>query len=222
MNYVKFGQSGFAKRQNRRLYIVNGSQLVTAEKQQAYLPVATGVEVLSAQPVIRATAADGSQVWTKDYADFSANTVYFANADSSDFDVVAAGKLPAIFAGEKFEVQSPFFVDEGAEYQAGDKLTLDADGLLKVAADGDEVVGVVSAGVINLANAEDISGGFTNEQIAAGVSGDSVVSGGPRTWLNDTGSNKVLQFYTVAESAKSDVAALPSEEEDVPAEGDGE
>lgn len=210
-NNVQFGQYGWNSRPTRRLYIVNGSKLVTAEKQQAFLPF-TGT-ILSGQPVARVfnNSTDQFQL-----ANATSEMVYFANADSEDWDVKACGKLPAIYSGDDFEIQTPFF-DEEQTYTAGDKL------YIKVGANGPvvtndagsgPVVGIVSKGVINLGTPEAgmIGTGFVAGSVkntdpytyqnahigmdAAATVSDGAISGGPRVWTNDTGSQYVLQFYT--------------------------
>jgi hypothetical protein len=209
-NNVQFGQYGWNSRPKRRLYIVNGSKLVTAEKQQAFLPF-TGT-ILSGQPVARVfnNSTDQFQL-----ANATSEMVYFANADSEDWDVKACGKLPAIYSGDDFEIQTPFF-DEEQTYTAGDKLYIKvgANGPVVTKEEGNgPVVGIVSKGVINLGAANEGSIGlgfvagsvqntdpYTYANAHTGVSATTVqngaIAGGPRAWTNDTGSQYVLQFYT--------------------------
>ena len=52
----------------------------------------------------------------------------------------------------------------------------------------EHVVGGVSKGVIRLGSVTAQNGGIK-------VTSNAIV-GGPRKWVNDTGSNVVLQFYT--------------------------
>lgn len=198
-NTEKFGVSGWVKRPTRRLYIVNGSDLVTAKKQQAFLP--TSDPILSGEPVVRVWGEGNEQVFkTASTANMTTKTpVYFANADATDWDVKASGKLPAIFAGDDFEVQTPFF-DTSKTYNPGDALYIS-----KTASNGHAIVtnafsdatiktivGYVSKGKINLGTQETQNVPASSGPIAE--NGD--IQGGPRAWVNDTGSEFVLQFYT--------------------------
>lgn len=199
-NKEKFGVSGWEKRPTRRMYIVNGSDLVTAKKQQAFLPVDEGKVVLSGEPVSREWGTD-EQIFKNPSA--NSTSIYFANADSFDWDVKGAGKLPAIYCGDDFEVQTAFF-DTSKDYKPGDLLYIkqapseQQDGtaghFIVTNAKGDSfvgkehVVGVVSKGVIKLGSVTAQNGGIR-------VTSNAIV-GGPRNWVNDTGSNVVLQFYT--------------------------
>lgn len=221
-NNAKFGQSGWIARPTRRLYIVNGSKLVTAEKQQAFLPVANSI--IAAKGIIASGEAvarvweDNNEVFIKaSDATATPTSIYFANADSIDWDVQACGKLPAIYAGDDFEIQTPFF-DTDKIYKAGDPLyvaevTIDNVKYSGVSNEGTgPVVGIVSKGVINLGTAGtgSIGLGFnsaTKKNTVAyeyanahtGVNADvedGAIAGGPRVWTNDTGSQYVLQFYT--------------------------
>lgn len=202
------GTNGFNKRVYRRLYIVTGSELVTATKQQAFLPAGASVTCYSGEALVRTRATGGAQSWEKPSAtNVNAGTnpaIYFANADSDDFDVLASGKIPGIYAGDKFEVQSPFF-DTSKTYNPGDKLVLVASANmgrtgymltndLAEPSSGSttyDVVGIVSKGVVE----------FNNGTAVTVATGTAVVTGGPAVWVNDTQSTKVLQFYTVAEKA---------------------
>ena len=237
-NKVKFGRVGFSPRATRRLYIVNGSEPVTAVKQQAFLPVVTttlesGLNfspsdvVKSADAIVR--TAEG---WIKPNAGVKTTQpsagrqpVYFATADSTDFDVEAVGKLGAIYAGDKFEVQTPFF-DAAQTYNSGDKLYLvpntntdagntpGAGVMISNTVPSAEtigagkygiypVVGIVSKGVVRFANTVDANGVYApvdKMDVAVNVpAGTNSVAGGPRNWANDTQSTSVLQFYTVSE-----------------------
>ena len=219
-NNEVFGVSDWEMRPTRRLYIVNGSDLVTAKKQQAFLPTEENSTILSAEPVVRtwvdssvdtpAKMNDGAQRFVRPSKALLAagKPVYFANADAKDWDVKASGKLHAIFAGDDFEVQVPFF-DTTQSYNPGDKLYIKkagADGEDETAAPsiltnksteamGTVVVGIVSKGVIDLGSqaTQNVPAGQTIEA-PNGVS--NLVQGGPRAWANDTGSRYVLQFYT--------------------------
>lgn len=210
-NKAKFGQAGWIARPNRRLYIVNGSKLVTAEKQQAFLP-ADG-EITSGQAVERVWKGD-EEVFQ--VATAASKSVYFANADSKDWDVQACGKLPAIYSGDDFEIQTPFF-DQTVVYNPGDKLYVSAGGVVTKTANSGPVVGIVSKGVINLGSyaqqpentnyyveaqpaAVSLNAtGYTYKNAHTGVNGsieEGLITGGPRVWTNDTESQYVLQFYT--------------------------
>ena len=214
-NKAKFGQAGWIARPTRRLYIVNGSKLVTAEKQQAFLPavVADNQTILSGQPVSREWVGN-EEVFKP--ATATSKCIYFANADLEDWDVQACGKLPAIYSGDDFEIQTPFF-DEDQIYNAGEKLYVDANGLVTNVAGNGPVVGIVSKGVINLgsyaqqpegkkyyveaqpASASLAQGAYKYQNAHTGVTStvtDGAISGGPRVWTNDTKSQYVLQFYT--------------------------
>ena len=209
-NKEKFGVSGWEKRPTRRMYIVNGSDLVTAKKQQAFLPVDEGKVILSGEPVSREWGND-EQIFKNPSAD--STSIYFANADSFDWDVKGAGKLPAIYCGDDFEVQTAFF-DTSKDYKPGDLLYIKSaaseqqdgtaghyiltnvkdDGFTSEPGNNDKkgdkasVVGVVSKGVIKLGSVSAQNGDIK-------VDANAIV-GGPRNWVNDTGSNVVLQFYT--------------------------
>lgn len=216
MNHYKNNMNGgwsVRQRKERRLYIVNGSDLVTAKKQQAFLPCPA--DVLSGQPVAR-KIVDGVDCFVKAAATDPA--IYFANADATDHDVQACGKLPAIFAGDDYEIQTPFF-DKTQVYNPGDELyiKLDDDGnpiVTKGGAAGQTIVGIVSKGVIDLGSSEavktdwvgqgdavaegtiTIASGSVAEGATAKIAYGEQITGGPAVWTNDTGSKYVLQFYT--------------------------
>ena len=208
-NTEKFGASGWVARPTRRLYIVNGSDLVTAKKQQAFLP--TSDPILSGEPVVRVWGEGNEQVFKTAAGNMAKSTpVYFANADATDWDVQASGKLPAIFAGDDFEVQTPFF-DAAQTYNPGDALYIKkavaADGILKdhaiVTNKSDDagvaiktIVGYVSKGVIDLGSQATQNVPVGNGQQTQADQRIETVTGGPRAWANDTGSQYVLQFYT--------------------------
>ena len=196
-----FGVGGWEMRPTRRLYIVNGSDLVTAKKQQAFLP--TKDPILSGEPVVRVWGDSDNankQVFKKATGNDSKAPVYFANADAGDWDVKASGKLPAIFAGDDFEVQTPFF-DTTKQYKPGDALYIGAGSTGNVnghaivttdkSTDG-TIVGYVSKGVIDLGSQATQNVPASSGEIAEG----GYIQGGPRAWVNDTGSQYVLQFYT--------------------------
>lgn len=202
-NTEKFGVSGWVARPTRRLYIVNGSDLVTAKKQQAFLP--TSDPILSGEPVVRVWGEGNEQVF-KTAAGNMANSapVYFANADATDWDVQASGKLPAIFAGDDFEVQTPFF-DTTKTYNPGEALYVVAGTgvvaghamVTNAAPVADKtIVGYVSKGVIDLGSQTTQNVPAGNGQQAQADQRIETVTGGPRAWANDTGSQYVLQFYT--------------------------
>lgn len=202
---AKYNQGIAGAREYRRLYIVNGSELVTATKQQAFLPYDGGednVDVFSGQPVARVPGDFGTK-FVKATDDNASATIYWATSDSTDKDVLASGKLGAIYTGDKFEIQTPFF-DTTKTYLPGDKLVLNAEGKVTVLAIGEgegefesesaaagKIIGVVSAGVIEFGAGAPIT--------VETVSDKEYIQGGPSVWVNDTGSQKVLQFYTVAE-----------------------
>lgn len=202
------GTNSFNKRKFRRLYIVTGSELVTATKQQAFLPAGASVSCYSGEALVRTRATSGGeQTWAAPDADgdnANINTsgktpaIYFANADSDDLDVSASGKIPGIYCGDKFEVQTPFF-DTTKTYNPGDKLRLIASTAKTAGRTGFiltndmttagtyDVVGIVSKGVLEFSNGTALS-----------ISSNKV-AGGPAVWVNDTQSSKVLQFYTTSE-----------------------
>lgn len=200
-NNEVFGVSGWEMRPTRRLYIVNGSDLVTAKKQQAFLP--TKDPILSGEPVVRVwgdTDLANKQVFKKATGNDSKAPVYFANADAGDWDVKASGKLPAIFAGDDFEIQTPFF-DATKQYKPGAALyigtgtTGNIDGHAIVTTDKSTdgtIVGYVSKGVIDLGTQDTQNVPASTGEILEG----GHIVGGPRAWVNDTGSQYVLQFYT--------------------------
>ena len=216
MNHYKNNMNGgwnVRQRETRRLYIVNGSDLVTAKKQQAFLPCPANV--LSGQPVAREIVGD-VDCFVK--ATAKAKAIYFANADAVDHDVQACGKLPAIFAGDDYEIQTPFF-DQTQVYNPGDKLYINADGnVTNLPSEGATVVGIVSKGVIDLGSSEavdtvwarqgdtSVTGGITFDPVSGSatvadptsgtIAYGEQITGGPAVWTNDTGSKYVLQFYT--------------------------
>lgn len=217
-NNEVFGVSGWIARPTRRLYIVNGSDLVTAKKQQAFLPTAD--PILSGEPVVRVWGSGDNangQVFKKATGNDSKAPVYFANADAGDWDVKASGKLPAIFAGDDFEIQTPFF-DTTVEYKPGAALyigagnagNVDGHAIVTTTESTDKtIVGYVSKGVIDLGsiNKNDTQNGVGTDEagsqnvpaggeIEAPNGVTNSVKGGPRAWTNDTGSQYVLQFYT--------------------------
>ena len=212
-NNEEFGVSGWIARPTRRLYIVNGSDLVTAKKQQAFLP--TEDPILSGEPVVRVWGEGANDQVFKTAAGNMTNKapVYFANADAGDWDVKASGKLPAIFAGDDFEVQTAFF-DTTQSYTPGQALYIAAGAnelvghaMVTNQASADKtIVGYVSKGVIDLGslskndtqNGVGVAGAST-QNVPTGenpIAEGGYVTGGPRAWANDTGSRYVLQFYT--------------------------
>lgn len=202
-NNEKFGVSGWEMRPTRRLYIVNGSDLVTAKKQQAFLPTEENSTILSGEPVVRVWGASDNangQVFKKATGNDSKAPVYFANADASDWDVQASGKLPAIFAGDDFEIQTPFF-DATKQYKPGAALyigtgttgSINDHAIVTTDASTDgTIVGYVSKGVIDLGTQDTQNVPASTGEITEG----GHIVGGPRAWVNDTGSQYVLQFYT--------------------------
>lgn len=217
MNHYKNNMNGgwsVRQRATRRLYIVNGSDLVTAKKQQAFLPCPDGV--LSGQPVAR-KIVDGVDCFVKAAATDPA--IYFANADATDHDVQACGKLPAIFAGDDYEIQTPFF-DKTQVYNPGDELYIKLDDagnpiVTKGGAAGQTIVGIVSKGVIDLGSSEAVKTSWVGQGDASAtgtidldqtpaevtvadptIAYGEQITGGPAVWTNDTGSKYVLQFYT--------------------------
>ena len=212
-NKEKFGQSGWVARQTRRLYIVNGSDLVTAKKQQAFLPP-SATTILSGQPIMRVWSGN-NQVFSPITGTTVTGPIYFANADALDHDVQAVGKLPAIYSGDDFEIQVPdAFFDSTKTYTPGQKLYINGTSF-KVTNESTGavtfnsetvVVGVVSKGKIDLGSTAPQFGGtaidvgdgdYWNQYAnAASAQTDNVLTGGPSVWVNDTGTRYVLQFYT--------------------------
>lgn len=208
MNHYKIGMNGgwdVRQRETRRLYIVNGSDLVTAKKQQAFLPCPD--DVLSGQPVAREIVG-GEDRFVK--VTPKAKAIYFANADAIDHDVQACGKLPAIFAGDDYEIQTPFF-DDTKVYNPGEPLYVNAAGKVTnvLPEAGSTIVGIVSKGVINLGSSEAVATAWVRQgdavasqsttagaPTAGTIAYGEQITGGPAVWTNDTGSKYVLQFYT--------------------------
>lgn len=212
------GAAGFKMRATRRIYVVRGSELVDGSKQTLALPT-DDKAILSAEPVVsvKDTSAGILKFEQPSSSNIASGAVYFALADGMDFDVIGSGKLPAIFAGDKFEIETPFF-DTTKTYTPGQKLYLQlatavsvdagnkpSDGGCVLTNDGSGsnvltdgsnpvVVGIVTQGVLAF------DGSNVGEVPVTGS--DTAVKGGPRVWANDTGSSQVLRFSTAYAGSK--------------------
>lgn len=214
------GAAGFRMRATRRIYVVRGSELVDGSKQTLALPT-DDKAILSAEPVVsvKDTSAGMLKFEQPSDSNITSGAVYFALADAMDFDVIGSGKLPAIFAGDKFEIETPFF-DTTKTYTPGEKLYLmpvgdasigvgnkpsDGGCILTNDGSGDTVltdgsggapivVGIVTQGVLAF-------DGSNLGEVPVDGSG-TTVTGGPRVWANDTGTSQVLRFSTAYAGSK--------------------
>lgn len=162
------------------------------------------------------TLVDAEWRWTT--APVAGTPVYFAFQDSDEWD--GSGKNMAVSTLDKFELQTPFF-DTTKVYTAGMPLTaksvanvkihkgncprnapisgnnddpnLTATSAVLVApADGnDDIIGYVTAGVVN------VSGDSWQNPVQVSTSrGFTAIIGGPVVWTESSDTKTVLQFET--------------------------
>ncbi len=132
---------------------------------KAAYPVATGVTIKSGQVISpKKNVSTLILEWVLG-KDSDASVVYFAINDSADFDVIAAGTLPALSSEGEYEIETNFF-KRGDAYVDGAAVTADGvTGNLKLAVAGSPIFGrVIGVGPF------DISG-----EDSAVVDGDGAV-----------------------------------------------
>jgi hypothetical protein len=72
---------------------------------------------------------------------------HWASNDSDDFDVLEAGKLPALSCGGQFELETSYFTGSAETFTVGKQLSVDVAGgvgNVKVAIAGEPVIGTVT------------------------------------------------------------------------------
>lgn len=157
-------------------------------------------------PANGGTLVDAEWRWTT--SQIKGTPVYFAFQDSDEWD--GSGKNMAVSTLDKFELQTPFY-DTTKVYTAGMPLTAklvsgialdalpignrprvvtaDAAVLVCPAAAGDDIIGYVTAGVVNVS-------GDANVSMDNVDSSYNVVVGGPVVWTESSDTRTVLQFET--------------------------
>lgn len=130
------GNLGMKVRKTRMMDIVKGSELVTGSKQTTAQKFNSAVKFFSGEPmVLKATGTgtagqyvDADLEWAKIDASFATTPtpVYWAFTDSDSFDVQASHKLLGISVLDTFELRTPFYDTNVAQYNPGDALTVKA------------------------------------------------------------------------------------------------
>ena len=134
---------GTIKRSKPRVVVLRGYNPQEPHTLTQAFPVADGVVIKSGQ-VVSATWSDPNQRFEWVLGGQAAKIPYIALEDSTDEDVIEAGKLPALSCAGQFEIQTPYFKAGGA-YNNDTPLTYDGvTGDLKVAAGADPIVGTVT------------------------------------------------------------------------------
>lgn len=132
-----------------RLEVLRGYRPETPFEFRTAYPVASGVTIKSGQlvaPKYNADLGDHEWVLPSTTTDHVAQ-YYWANNDSDDFDVIEAGKLPALSCAGQFELETAFYT--AGTYVNGALIGPDLDnpGDLKVLATNattDVIIGEVS------------------------------------------------------------------------------
>ena len=134
---------GTIKRSYPRGVVLRGYDPNEPKTLTQAFPVKDGVVVKSGQTISLAWSATNSQYeWVLGAT--APATPYIALEDSTDEDVIEAGKLPALSCAGQFEIQTPYYNATGA-YIVDTPLTYDGvTGSVKAAGAGDPVVGFVT------------------------------------------------------------------------------
>ena len=102
-------QYGTIKRTLPRIGVLRGFNPQEPFQLSQAAPVASGVTIKSGQVISLAWNGTLSQYeWVLGVATTGA-TPYFALNDSTDYDVVEAGKLPGLSSAGKFEIRTPYY-----------------------------------------------------------------------------------------------------------------
>lgn len=187
----------------------------TTIKYSATPPTLTDTPKTDLVPANGGTLVDAEWRWTT--SQIKGTPVYFAFQDSDEWD--GSGKNMAVSTLDKFELQTPFF-DTTKVYTAGMPLTAKlvsdieiaklpignkprvvAPGsnpatqinavLVAPAAAGDDIIGYVTAGVVN------VSGNSWQDPIRrSDARGFEAIIGGPVVWTESSDTQTVLQFET--------------------------
>lgn len=176
-------------------------------------PVLNTIDEGKVAPANGGTLVDAEWRWTT--TPVAGTPVYFAFQDSDEWD--GSGKNMAVSTLDKFELQTPFY-DTTKVYTAGMPLTAKlvsdlalatfpignrprvvAPGtdpetqfnavLVCPAASGDDIIGYVTAGVVNVSGDANVSMGEVDSSY-------KVVVGGPVVWTESSDTRTVLQFET--------------------------
>lgn len=151
-----------------RLTIHRGGVGNRPNRLSAQAPVAADETILSGMVMTLVNnAVKGRNEWIRGVTEDSLpNTYYIAVDDSADGDVVASGNLQGLSVRGDYEISTSQFTDDVEEsgdlyvYAVGTELTPDGDtGLVKPAAEGDVVIGVV---VKDYAPPVDLAASFTD------------------------------------------------------------
>ena len=175
-------------------------------------PVLNTIDEGKVAPANGGTLVDAEWRWTT--TPVAGTPVYFAFQDSDEWD--GSGKNMAVSTLDKFELQTPFY-DTTKVYTAGMPLTAKSVSsvtlpigncprnativtpdpqtptitavLVCPAAAGDDIIGYVTAGVVNVSGDANISMGKVDSSY-------DVVVGGPVVWTESSDTRTVLQFET--------------------------
>lgn len=175
-------------------------------------PVLNTIDEGKVAPANGGTLVDAEWRWTT--TPVAGTPVYFAFQDSDEWD--GSGKNMAVSTLDKFELQTPFY-DTTKVYTAGMPLTAKSVSsvtlpigncprnativtpdpqtptitavLVCPAASGDDIIGYVTAGVVNVSGDANVSMGKVDSSY-------DVVVGGPVVWTESSDTRTVLQFET--------------------------
>lgn len=134
---------GTIKRSKPRVRVLRGYDPNEPTTLMQAHPVSDGVVIKSGQVVsLNWVAANNRYEWV---LGGQANTIpYIALEDSTDEDVIEAGKLPALSCAGQFEIQTAYYKD-GGTYNNDVALTYDGvTGNVKPALAADAVLGTVT------------------------------------------------------------------------------
>ncbi len=134
---------GTIKRSYPRVVVLRGYDPNEPRTLTQAFPVKDGVVIKSGQTISLAWSATNSRYeWVLGAT--APATPYIALEDSTDEDVIEAGKLPALSCAGQFEIQTAYY-KSGDTYNVDTPLTYDGTtGNLKAATTGDPVVGFVT------------------------------------------------------------------------------
>lgn len=187
----------------------------TTIKYSATPPTLTNTPKTDLVPANGGTLVDAEWRWTT--SQIKGTPVYFAFQDSDEWD--GSGKNMAVSTLDKFELQTPFY-DTTKVYTAGMPLTAKlvsdiaiaalpignrprvvAPGtdpetqinavLVAPAAEGEDIIGYVTAGVVNVSGDS-----WQNPVKVSNDRGFEAITGGPVVWTESSDTRTVLQFET--------------------------
>jgi hypothetical protein len=132
-----------------RIEVLKGWRPDMPHEMRTLYPVAFGTTVKSGQVVAPAYNSSLERLeWVIPTAGNGHLPDYhIASNDSDDFDVLEAGKLPALSCGGQFELETSYFTGAAETFAVGTQLAPDVAGEagnVKVAAAGEPVIGVVT------------------------------------------------------------------------------